>query len=82
MENKITTIKIEKQTKSRLDKLKEHERETYNQTIKKLLYLINIFRRNSEHGNKILNTIDKTIKRKQQVYQNVPKEKTKEVESK
>ena len=62
---KITTIKIEKSTKSRLDKLKEHEKESYNQVIRKILHIINIFRKNPQLGNKILYNIDRTIKRRQ-----------------
>ena len=61
---KITTMKIEGQTKERLDKLKEYERESYNEVIKKILYLLNVFRKNPLLGNKVLSRIDKTIKRR------------------
>jgi len=61
---KITTIKLENETKERLDKFKEHEKESYNEIIKKILYIINLFRKNPESGNKMLATIDKTIKRR------------------
>lgn len=61
----ITTIKIEKTTKARLDKLKEHEKESYNQVLKKILHILNIFRKNPQLGNKILSNIDKTIKRRE-----------------
>jgi len=64
MKKEITTIKIEKTTKSRLDKLKEYERETYNQLIKKILHILNTFRKNPEVANRILKNIDKNIKRK------------------
>ncbi len=69
----ITTIKLEKETKSRLDKLKEHEKESYNDLIKKTLYLLNIFRKNSTLGNKMLSNIDRTIKRRKMIenYENV-----------
>lgn len=33
----ITTIQLEKPTKDKLDKLKEYERESYNEIIEKLL---------------------------------------------
>jgi hypothetical protein len=62
---KITTIKLEKETKARLDKLKEHEKESYNQVIKKILYILNLIRRDPLLGNKLLDNIDKTVKRKQ-----------------
>ena len=61
----ITTIKLEKETKGRLDKLKEHEKESYNQVIKKILYALNVVRKNPALGNKVLSRIDKTIKRRQ-----------------
>ena len=56
--NEITTIKIEKQTKLRLNRLKEYERETYNQTIKKMLFILNTCRENPEKARKILRNID------------------------
>ena len=74
---KITTIKLEYETKERLDRLKEHEKESYNQVIKKILHLLNIFRKNPEQGNKILRAIDTAIKRKK-VYLSIPTEKEKQ----
>lgn len=71
---KITTIKLEQETKARLDRLKEHEKESYDTTIKKLLNLLNVFRKNPEQGKKILKHIDTTLKRKQ-VYFSIPEEK-------
>lgn len=62
---RITTIKIDSETKGRLDKLKEHDRESYNDVIKKLLYILNIFRKNSLLGNKFLAGLDKSLKRRQ-----------------
>ena len=62
--NNITTIKLEKQTKARLEHLKEHERETYNQVIKKLLYILNRSRKDPVSANRILQNIDKNIRRK------------------
>ena len=58
------TIKIEKQTKIRLGRLKEHERETYNQVIKKILYILNRSRKDPVSANRILQNIDKNIRRK------------------
>lgn len=60
----ITTIKIERETKARLGKLKEHEKESYNQVIKKMLHILNLVRRNPPLGNKILKNIDIGIKRR------------------
>ncbi len=61
----ITTIKLQKETKTRLENLKEHERETYEQVIKKILYILNQIRKNPETANKILKRIDGNIKRKE-----------------
>ena len=58
------TIKLEKQTKARLEHLKEHERETYNQVIKKVLYVLNKSRKDPVSANRILQNIDKNIRRK------------------
>ncbi len=35
-----TSIQIEKETKKRLDKLKNHPRETYNQVLARLIYIV------------------------------------------
>ncbi len=59
-----TTIKISKEIKERLDNLKEHERETYEQVIKKILHILNLVRKNPLLGNKMLVDIDKAIKRR------------------
>jgi len=64
-EARITTIKLEKATKLRLDKLKEHEKESYNEILKKILHILNLVRKNPPAGNKFLQSIDKNIKRKQ-----------------
>lgn len=60
----ITTIKIQKQTKARLEHLKEHERETYEQVIRKILYILNRIRKDPVSANRLLSRIDKSIKRK------------------
>ena len=58
------TIKLEKQTKTRLGRLKEHERETYDQVIKKMLYILNRIRKDPVSANRILQNIDRNIRRK------------------
>ena len=57
----ITTIKLDNETKSRLDRLKVHEKESYNEIINKLLNILNIFKKNPALGNKILANIDRSI---------------------
>lgn len=61
----ITTIKLEKETKERLERLKEHKRETFNEVIKKILYILNQIRKDPLSANNILSKIDKNIKRKE-----------------
>ena len=76
----ITTIKLEKQTKARLVRLKEHERETFDQVIKKILYVLNQIRKDPVSGNKLLGRIDKNIKIKQAYFKESKTLKTKESE--
>ncbi|MBD3252673.1 hypothetical protein GF386_03010 [Candidatus Pacearchaeota archaeon] len=64
MEN-ITTIKIFKETKKRLNKLKEYERESYDQLLRKILYILNECRKNPEKAKRILEDIDLRIKREE-----------------
>ena len=73
MENK-TTIKLEKKTKQRLDNLKEHDRETYEQVIRKILYILNQIRKDPVSGNRILTTIDRNVKRKKGFAKQLDKE--------
>jgi len=60
----ITTIKLEKQTKLRLDKFKEHEKESYNQVLTKILHILNLVRKDPLLAERVLETIDKHIRRK------------------
>jgi len=59
-DKKITTIKLNNETKKRLDNLKEYERETYDELINKVLNIINISIKNPLSGARIF----KNIKRK------------------
>ncbi len=59
-----TTIKITKKTKERLDNLKEYNRETFEEVIKKVLYVLNKSRKDPVSANRILQNIDKNIRRK------------------
>ncbi len=76
---KITTIKIKIDTKARLEHLKEYERESYDELIKKALYILNTLRANPDTAHSILRNIDSKLKRKQ-VYISIPKEKPHENE--
>ncbi len=59
----ITTIKLKKKTKVRLDKLKIHKRESYEDVIQKMLEILNICRLNPSKAKEKLTEIDKENKR-------------------
>lgn len=64
IENNFTTIKLNKETKKRLDNIKEYPRETYNETLENLLEILNICRINPEKARQRLLAIDRYRKRK------------------
>jgi len=74
MKPKITTIKLSKGTKVRLDNLKEHPRETYEQVLRKVLHILNISKTNPEKAQKIFRKIDSIIKSKKEEYNEVYQE--------
>lgn len=55
----ITTIKLQKNTKNRLDKLKIHRRESYDDIIQKILEILNLCRSQPEKARLKLIEIDK-----------------------
>lgn len=73
-DSKITTIKIKKDTKLRLDHFKEYKRESYEEIVEKILHILNVVRGNPEGAQGILRTIDSKLKRKHEVYAGIPKE--------
>ncbi|MEK6860027.1 MAG: hypothetical protein AABX54_04400 [Nanoarchaeota archaeon] len=62
--SKVTTIKISTETRQRLEKLKEYDRETYNDVLNKIFYVLNICKKEPEKAQRILSNIDKRIRRK------------------
>ena len=66
--NNITTIKLRRETKQRIDRLKENPRETYEQVLKKILYILNLSKKNPEKAQRIFRKIDNTIKKNTSVY--------------
>lgn len=60
----ITTIKLKQETKARLSRLKEHERETFEEVIRKVLFILNRVRKDPISANRLLTRIDKNIKKK------------------
>ena len=60
--SKITTIKIDKETKMRIDKLKVHQKESYDEIIQKILFILNLCKASPEEAKGRLLTIDKVKK--------------------
>lgn len=60
----ITTIKISTDIKERLGKLKEYERETFNEVLNKILYALNVCRKDPEKAKRFLENIDRRIRKK------------------
>lgn len=58
----VTTIKIHKETKERLDKLKESPRETYEEILKKILFILNTTKNDPHTARNLMNKIDISIK--------------------
>ncbi len=59
----VTTIKLYRKTKISLERFKEYEKESYDEVLRKLLYLIKILKENPELGRKVLEEIEATKKR-------------------
>ena len=64
---KITTIKLKKDTKGRLEKLRIHKRESYDEIIQSILNVFNLCRVNPEKAQARLLSIEKAIKRNAQI---------------
>lgn len=60
----ITTVKISTETKERLSKLKEYERETFDEVLNKVLYVLNIARKDPEKAKRFLENIDRRVRKK------------------
>ena len=61
--NKITTIKLTKETKKRLDHLKEYKRETYDEILQKMLEILNLCRASPERARASLISVDRKKRR-------------------
>jgi len=70
----ITTLKISRKTKARLDNLKEHKRESYEEVIQKILYVLNRIRKDPISGNKLLGKIDNNIRRRNKQVKEIKQE--------
>jgi len=59
---KITTIKLSENTKKRIDKLRVHKRETYDEILQHLLGILNTLRVSPENARTRLINTDKQHK--------------------
>ncbi len=60
----ITTIKLNRETKERIDKLRVHKRETYDEILKRMLGILNICRTNPDEAQEKLEKLEVLKKRK------------------
>lgn len=65
----ITTIKVYQKTKIKLERFKEYNKESYDDILKKLLYIITVLKENPELGKKLLEEIELAKKRKRELYE-------------
>ena len=54
----ITTVKLQKETKDRLDKLRENRNESYDDLMRKILYVLNATREDPSKGKRVLEQSD------------------------
>jgi len=76
---KITTIKLLEETKNRLEKLREHKRESYDDILKKILYVLNVAREEPEKAKRVLERISELRARMIEEEKNQTEDKQKEM---
>jgi hypothetical protein len=65
--SKISTIKLSKATKDRIDKLRVYKRETYEEILQKMLETLNLLKVNPDAARRRLGLIDRRRKKDRQV---------------
>jgi hypothetical protein len=63
----ITTIKLNKKTKERLEKLRVHKRETYDEILQSMLGILNICRTDPDTAQEKLHEIERKTRKKKVV---------------
>lgn len=58
-----TTIKIHQETKSELDLFREHKNESYDEVIKKVVYIARLAKTNPKLSKEVISDIEKARKR-------------------
>jgi len=78
-EEKITTIKLLEETKNRIEKLREHKRESYDDILRKILYVLNTARESPDKAKRILERIsdlrERMLEEEKQQKEDLKKEK-------
>lgn len=64
MTDEITTIKLNRSTKERIDKLRVHRRETYDEILQRMLGILNLSRAQPERAQAQLRKLESMKKRK------------------
>ena len=59
----VTTIKLKEQTKKELDTFREYKNETYDEIVRKILYIAKNVRKNPQLSEKTINEIEEARKR-------------------
>ena len=76
---KITTIKLLEETKLRIEKLREHKRESYDDILRKILYVLNVARDEPEKARRVLERIselrERMIQEEKEIKKNEKEEK-------
>lgn len=60
---KITTLKLQEETKGRLNKLRENKNESYDDIIRKILYVLNVTREEPFKAKRVLERISELRER-------------------
>ena len=60
---KVTTIKIQGKTKTQLDKFREYKNESYDEVIKKMIYIAKNVKNQPELSKETIEAIEKSRKR-------------------
>ena len=78
-EGKITTIKLLDETKLRIEKLREHKRGSYDDILRKILYVLNVARESPEKAKRVLERIgelrNRMLEEEKQLKEDLKKEK-------
>jgi Zn-finger protein len=61
--NKITTIKVKQKTKERIDKLRVHRKDSYDEILQRLLGILNVCRADPDQAQERLEKMESLRKR-------------------